>query len=260
MITSTGNNFGGSAIEIKDYQSEKLIVLNAKFDIDTTSEAYQRADVLEIYVPDLTLNKSAEAACYMHSYYSEKVSYGVLEYSLGTVLRTWLKDRNTICIEKLPIYDDLGHITIILATLYIQRGKRVDIEKSTNTRLVVTYENNDAYESEVACIVEEGWCFFHCQLDDTADYYEDDIIIHLENFPTDVSVDMVMAGCLNNSDYKGAGMFIGKVENGTITIPKPCSSGRATSWDPFIFFYAVRDGENVVVDNQKNDTATTETE
>ena len=44
MITSTGNNFGGSAIEIKDYQSEKLIVLNAKFDIDTTSEAYQRAD------------------------------------------------------------------------------------------------------------------------------------------------------------------------------------------------------------------------
>ena len=65
MITSTGNNFGGSAIEIKDYQSEKLIVLNAKFDIDTTSEAYQRADVLEIYVPDLTLNKSAEAACYI---------------------------------------------------------------------------------------------------------------------------------------------------------------------------------------------------
>jgi len=71
---------------------------------------------------------------------------------------------------------------------------------------------------------------------------------------------MVMAGCLNNSDYKGAGMFIGKVENGTITIPKPCSSSRATSWDPFIFFYAVRDGENVVVDNQENDTATTETE
>jgi len=55
-------------------------------------------------------------------------------------------------------------------------------------------------------------------------------------------------------------MFIGKVENGTITIPKPCSSSRATSWDPFIFFYAVRDGENVVVDNQENDTATTETE
>lgn len=260
MITSTGNNFGCSAIEIKDYQSEKLIVLNAKFDIDTTSEAYQKANVLEIYVPDMTLNKSADAACYIHSYYSRETSYGISEYSLGTVLRTWLKDRNTICIEKLPIYDELGHITIILATLYIQRGKRVDIEKSAKNRLTFTYENNDAYESEVACIVEEGWCFFHCQLDDTADYFEDDIIIHLENFPTDVSVDLVMAGCVNSSSQKGAGMFLGKVENGTITIPKPCSSSRATSWDPFIFFYAVRDGENVAIDEPEDDVVTTVTE
>ena len=29
MIIATGNNFGWGAIEIKDYQSEKVVVLNA---------------------------------------------------------------------------------------------------------------------------------------------------------------------------------------------------------------------------------------
>ena len=40
MITTTGNNFGAGAIQINDFQSADLIVLNAKFNIDTTTEEF----------------------------------------------------------------------------------------------------------------------------------------------------------------------------------------------------------------------------
>ena len=121
MIIPTGNNFGCSAIEIKDYQSEKVVVLNSKFTIDPKNEAYKNASVLEIYVPDLSLDKSSDSSCFMRSAQlmwpdqSYRKTYGV-----GTVLTTWIKDKNTICIEKLPIYDELESIDIILATLYVQ--------------------------------------------------------------------------------------------------------------------------------------------
>mgnify|MGYP003484818960 CR=1 FL=1 len=39
MIIATGNNFGCGAIEIKDYQSEKVVVLNAKITFDPRNEA-----------------------------------------------------------------------------------------------------------------------------------------------------------------------------------------------------------------------------
>lgn len=40
MIIPTGNNFGCDAIEIKDYQSEKVVVLNSKVTFDPKNEAY----------------------------------------------------------------------------------------------------------------------------------------------------------------------------------------------------------------------------
>ena len=125
MIIPTGNNFGCDAIEIKDYQSEKVVVLNAKITFDPKNEAYRNASVLEIYVPDLSFCKSSNSSCFMRSPMlmwpdqSYRKNYGV-----GTVLTTWIKNKNTICIEKLPIYDELESVTIILATLYVRECAR----------------------------------------------------------------------------------------------------------------------------------------
>lgn len=241
MIISSGNNFGVETITIKDYQSERLIVLNSKFEIDTTNKAYLSADALEIYVPDLMLNKSAMTSCFLHTMYTKETPYGSYGCSPGTIVKTWIKNRNTICIEKLPIYDDIGHVTITLATLFVPKGKRLPIEKSQSVKINVTYQNNDAYESSLRCIVEDGWCFFHCVLDDTGDYFDDDIIMNLEGFPTDVSAEIILSGCQLSGDHMGAGTYSGKIENGVITIPKLCNSGYSTGRSPFIFFYAVRD-------------------
>ena len=245
MITSIGNNFGCNAIEMKDYQSEKVVVLNAKFTIDPKNEAYKNASVLEIYVPDLTFAKSSNSSCYIRSEQlmwpdqSYRKTYGV-----GTVLTTWIKDKNTICIEKLPIYDELESIDIILATLYVQKGKRTTIKKSKVTKLNFVYQNYDMYESDVICVVEEDWCFLTASFSDNGyNYMKEDFVITLEGFPTDVSIDICITGFPHQADVLGGGTYLGRLENGVITIPKPSASNSGTSYEPFIYFFAVRDKE-----------------
>lgn len=242
MIIATGNNFGCNAIEIKDYQSEKVIVMNSMFTIDPKNKAYRSASVLEIYVPDLSFGKSSHSSCFMRT---EQLMWAGMTYQktygMGTVLTTWIKDKNTICIEKLPIYDEMESVTFIIATLYVQKGKRAAIEKSVETKLSFTYPNMDMYESDVCCVVEEGWCFFTAQFSDTGSYSESDMIINLEGFPTDVNVDIFISGMFHQAEVPGTGTYLGRVENGVITIPKPSASNYATSYDPFIYFFAVRD-------------------
>lgn len=244
MIISTGNNFGCTAIEIKDYQSEKVIVLNALFTIDPGNEAYRNAAVLEIQVPDLTFGRSSNSSCFMKT---ELVKWEGLSnetlFQVGTCLTTWIKDRNTICIEKLPIYDDMESITIILSTLYVQKGKRSAIEKSSKTELTFTYAGTPMYESDVCCVVEDGWCFLHADFSEYGQYLDDDMIITLGGFPTDVSADIFLTGLPHQADIPGAGTFLGRVENGVITIPAPSASNSATGHTPFIMFFAVRDKE-----------------
>ena len=78
MFTSTGNNFGAGSIQFKDYQAENYVVLNAKFTYDPTDAAYLAADVLEIYVPDLAIDRSAVAGVIMR-FRDVRVSYGYMQ-------------------------------------------------------------------------------------------------------------------------------------------------------------------------------------
>ena len=98
------------------------------------------------------------------------------------------------------------------------------------------------YDREVICVVEEGWCFLTAQFTDTnSDYLDHDIIINLEGFPTDVNVDLFFTCLPHQADVPGGGSFLGRVENGVITIPGPFPFNAGTGYEPFIYFIAVRD-------------------
>ena len=62
MFNATGNNFGAGSIQFKDYQAENYVVLNAKITYDPSNADYQAADMLEIYVPDLSINRAATSS------------------------------------------------------------------------------------------------------------------------------------------------------------------------------------------------------
>ena len=75
LFNSTGNNFGAGTINFKSHQEEYYVVLNAKFTYNPESPEYQAADVLEIYVPDLSIDRSAIAGVIMR-FRDVRDSYG----------------------------------------------------------------------------------------------------------------------------------------------------------------------------------------
>ena len=118
MFNSTGNNFGAGTIQFKDYQAENYVVLNAKFSYDPTNAAYQGVDVLEICVPDLSINRSAVAGVILT--FQDRYVYSSYTWNNdgGTAIKSWIKDKNTICLEKFTNFDDKGEITIFIQALY----------------------------------------------------------------------------------------------------------------------------------------------
>ena len=93
MIIATGNNFGAGEIRFKDYQNESMVILQGKFVVDASTEDFKSVDVLEIYVPTLSIGKSTEVPAYM---VGEVEDYWGVMQPRGTIVKTWLKDHNTI--------------------------------------------------------------------------------------------------------------------------------------------------------------------
>lgn len=91
MKVSTGNNFGAGHIEFKEYLSDNMIILNGRFSFDYTKEEYLNADVLEIYVPELPMKRSLDTAVFL----TYENTYG----RMGTIVKSWIKNKTTICLE-----------------------------------------------------------------------------------------------------------------------------------------------------------------
>ena len=242
MITATGNNFGGPAIQIKDYQDDNLVVLNTSFTINPSSAAYQAASVLEIYVPELSISKSANTGCIMcsHELMWPGTSYSK-DFKIATAVKTWIKDSHTICIEKLGVYDDLDSITFYIHALYPTIGKRGVVTKYAKTRLQYTTVQTSLSISGAFTVVEEGWCMIHFYVDN-ANAVNDGvpIVANLGNVPTDISADFAFIGGNHQADHPGTLYTEANIANGVFTVPSPSSRLASTGYTPFVLLFLVR--------------------
>ena len=117
IITSTGNNFGAEQIEFKAVLNENYVILNGRMSFDRMTEEYKAADVLEIYVPDLSMKRSMETAVFMN--------YTSRQYDRnGTIVRSWIKDKNTICLEKLEVNSAYTDFEFVFFCAYLPKGQR----------------------------------------------------------------------------------------------------------------------------------------
>lgn len=238
MIQSISNNFGCDPIQIKDYQDSEMVILNTKFTFDPTNADYLAADVLEIKVPDLSIPKSAVAFAYQTSF---KEVPNFRSFNLAMVVRSWIKDKNTICIEKFPIFDELEDVTIWIMTMYAVLGRRGELQPYDPTEVtcdVVT--PTELVASEVACVVKPGWVFFHMYFKDAKVTDQAPITVNLEGFPDDVDFDVPLIGGNQFSGYNGCLYAPGTVSNGVFHVEKADSLMRDTGEDPFVMFYYVR--------------------
>ena len=239
MFISTGNNFGGPEITFKDYQNEHEIVLNAIFDYDSTDEKYRNATELEVYVPDLSLNKSAVAGCYFAGYGPDG--------PVGTVVRTWIKNKNTIVIEKLTAWDECQIHRIYICTLYGLRGFRgIDFElhKFHSLSLKQSESIANGYGSDNVYFITPNWMFMCFSIGELSWKATEKtcFLSSLRGIPEDI--DMILPFVNGLHDYKLPGMNIHPVhmKDGQIMITDMSKGmGSGTGWESMFYAFIVRD-------------------
>ena len=185
MITATGNNFGAHTIQLKDYQSDKMVVLNGRFELNPESEEYIAAKQLEIYVPDLSIPKSTMTAVFQHGKSWSR--------PMVTALKSWIKDKNTIVIEKpIVLKSASAEPELDFFCAYVPKGVRFTPEGMTPTPL--TLENASLANMSIVyqhCFVTDHWVFLAIQVRGTKTETEGDEFAFTHNgLPNDIAADV----------------------------------------------------------------------
>ena len=241
MFNSISNNFGADTISFKDYQTEGLTILNTKFTLDPTCEEYLAADTLEITVPTLVMKKSAVTAAFVVS--SEENN------QYGTILKTWIKDSNTICIEKVDGWNPEGPWTIYILAAYVKLGVRTDVSVSGTLEPTVG-NNTDVFRvNGFYATAEENWCYICFR------FYTRRSLAHDQEFsyeftglPEDIDCDVPIVFEKSSMDNNGSPIVHGHIKGNTFTFYHIPSNVFSSNNGHFINVFIVRDGSSS--DNQ----------
>ena len=111
MITSISTNFGVNPISLKCYDSERIVVLQGMFALDTSNEDYLAAEQLEITFPDqFSIPASKPTTAFLVCQKDDLQS--------GTIIKAQLQG-NKLILEKLSIYDGIGTVKVVLASGFV---------------------------------------------------------------------------------------------------------------------------------------------
>lgn len=239
MFISTGNNFGGPAITFKDYQNEHEIVLNAVFDYDSTNEAYRKARQLEISVPDLTFSKSAVAGCYFAAMTDDG--------PIGTCVKTWIKNRNTIVIEKLTAWDEYISHRVYICTMYGLRGFRgIEFDLLKTSGISLQQSESIGYPSDQIYYQTKDWILLAFSLgypswDSKGKYC---FLSSYRDFPDDIDAHLPYITGMHLSNIPGMNIQQAQMKDGQLLIPPlPTTMSSGTGWDSMFYAFIVRDRE-----------------
>ena len=126
MITCLNNNFGVAPanIQLKDYQSQDIIVLQGMFTINTTDEDYLAAGVLRITMPDFAFRNSHATQVF------------VINRNDGahdiTLAKAWIEKGNQLCIMPVMEWNSLNYYEIFFATAFIPANKVAHVQFGTH--------------------------------------------------------------------------------------------------------------------------------
>jgi len=250
MFNSISNNFGTGTIQFRDYQSDNYVVLNAKFTYDTTNAAYQAADVLEIKVPDLAIDRSVETGVIMRFVdRGTKSGYAYISDG-GTVLKSWIKDKNTICIEKLTAFDGYEEMIIYIQSLYCQLARGANTAKGVTASIKIKQGTKClTWGTDNVCVIHDRWAFLHLRIDGAIDAQQDaDWRCLIEGFPLDIDIDipLAMTYCYQNTLAGGVNECHIKESFWSMATGQRNDGFSNTGNNVFLFGFFVRNNEPII--------------
>ncbi len=241
MITSISNNIGIEQVSFKDYQTEKLTILNGTFSVDSTSAAWKAATEIVFTFESLTMAKSAISAVYMIDT-QPRDQYD--KAKRGTIVKSWIKN-NKLHIEKVDYFDDYGPITFVVANAYATGAQRTTVVK--DGYVTTGLANQPTYTKlDKGCLMVKDRYIF-CQMMFKQFYGIDkttEQAFDITNMPSDVDVYLAVAYSNSYIDQRGAPLALAHLSAGHLTCTNPTDVGFVANSGTFFQFFAVRDVES----------------
>ncbi len=247
-MKALANNFGAAEIELRDWQEKGLVILNGVVSIDTENESYKAAEVLEITVTDLSICRSAVTAVFLRSSKSDGAS---------TIVKSWIKDARTICIEKLPEFDEFGPLTLYFASAYVMLGQRMDCPMNAVIRpTIVNGEAGKQSVSNAKAVVTDNWCYLYICFDKFAgENYKDAFECTLEGLPEDIDITFPVVTASAYSYTFGTPTSVCRLKGKTLSCEGRLAFGEGSNQGDFINIFIVRKGtENVTTEESASDS------
>lgn len=210
-ITATGNNFGAGDISFRAFFEENYLILNSEVSFDPSNAAYQAVEQLEIYVPDLPLEKSAITGMLM---------FGTLNgQKNGTAIKAWIKDKNTIAVEKVTAWDDNETVTLVFSNSFVPRNIKGTIKKLPRKYITLTDKVGNISTYQSYWTFTEDWVFMAItfssieQTDATTN-----ISFKIQNLPEIEDFDTILMDNQAVSPSVGTKMFRLEIRNNVFTV------------------------------------------
>lgn len=159
------------------------------------------------------------------------------------MLKSWIRDKNTIVVEKQPWFDNNGPLILYFVTMYAQLNQGANTIKGTKQRLTVTTEGNYLrFPSDTFVVVFDHWVFMHLQFS-SCSYAQRDLPWEatFEQMPADVAADAPVPGGGNQFYQDCFDMGECHIENKTFTMDRRVAGFWGTGREPFAFAFLVRD-------------------
>lgn len=249
-MKALANNFGVAEIEFRDCQEKGLVILNGVIEIDTAGEKYLSAEVLEITVPDLSISRSAMSAVFLRSSKADGAS---------TIVKSWIKDARTICIEKLPEFDEFGPLTLYFASAYVTLGQRMDCPMNTVIRpTIVNGETGKQSISNARAVVTDNWCYLYICFDKfTGENYQDAFVCTLEGLPEDIDITFPVVTASAYSYTFGTPTSVCRLNGKTLSCEGRLAFGEGTNQGDFISIFIVQNGNDSTAKKSESDVEPT---
>ena len=237
MLTSIYNNLGIEQVSFQAYESDDLTVLNAKFDVDPTSAAWQAADEIVFEFSSLVMNKSAVSQVYMKNC---DPGEQYIKGFRGTVLKSWIKG-NKLHIEKVSYFDAHGPLTFYVCSAYTTSAQRGQLVKDQYVTTGITNQPTKCTLDKKCLRVTDDYVFglyvfkkFYPNTDETTQQFD------ITGMPTDVDVYIPVIYADPYVDARGAVISEAHIQNGHFSTPLPESSTFYANSGTFFMFFAVR--------------------
>lgn len=236
-MKALANNFGVAEIGFRCWQEKGLVILNGVIEIDTKNEHYKVAEVLEITVPDLSVSRSATTAVFLRSSKTDGAS---------TIVKSWIKDIKTICVEKLPEFDEFGPLTLYFASAYVTLGQRMDCPMNTVIRpTIVNGESGKQSISNARTVVTKNWCYLYiCFSSFAGNDYKDAFGCTLEGLPEDIDITFPVVTASAYSYSFGTPTSVCRLNGKTLSCEGRLAFGEGSNQGVFISIFIVQNEAN----------------